>query len=152
MWDETQCSRNCCVATRLFGFIFIKSPRHFEGALPVVAKPIKKVGVLWMLHRICSIQSHHLWIGCNSTSWRGISEYMENLRARLGKLKRFGRFFCWNDFDFLKLKPYEQLANKFLFDTWVKSVEEMVFHSIGDLLVSYPYKKPFILSGGISHP
>ncbi|MEZ4794117.1 MAG: phosphoribosylanthranilate isomerase [Flavobacteriaceae bacterium] len=135
------------------GFIFHKkSPRHFEGALPVVAKPIKKVGV-FVDASPEFVASKVIIYGLDVIQLHGgeSPEYMENLRAHLGQTKEIWKVFSvGNDFDFHKLKPYEQLANKFLFDTLGKERGGNGVPFNWDLLVSYPYKKPFILSGGIS--
>ncbi len=145
------------------GFIFyIKSPRFFDGEIPSLPLGIKKVGIfvnatleeiLWKVekYKLDVIQLH----GEESTDFC--------IRLKGGLSRRFGSaqpdkndtFEIWkvfsirDKFNFEILKPFENVVDKFLFDT--KGAEKGGTGKTFDweILKNYPSKKSFILSGGI---
>lgn len=130
------------------GFIFYeKSPRNFEGSIPIISTNIKKVGVFVnevvdiilekiMFHKLDVIQLH----GEESP------EYISELNTDIEVWKVFS---VGETFDFNQLTPYEKVVDKFLFDTKGKNQggNGVVFN--WGVLQNYSSKKPFILSGGI---
>jgi len=158
------------------GFIFYeKSKRNFEGIIPEVPIGIKKTGVFVneMLaivismveeYRLAAIQLH----GDESV------EYIIELKAQLAerkalfieenkqiKKKKNKHFIAdraieiikvfgiKDTFDFDILKPYVAVVDFFLFDTKGKERGGNGTKFDWNVLVKYPFEKPFFLSGGI---
>lgn len=137
------------------GFIFYeKSPRYFDGEIPALPPRIKKVGVfvdekiskvidLCKKYSLDVIQLHG-----NETK-----EYVLDLQGYLTLL--YPDVLVWKafsvdeEFDFSEIKIFENKVDAFLFDT------KGDFHGGNgktfnwEVLKSYKYQTPFILSGGI---
>ena len=158
------------------GFIFYeKSKRNFEGIIPEFSKSIKKTGVfvneykeivisLVEEYRLDTIQLH----GDESVEYvtdlkKHLSERRalfieENKEIRKKKnqhyiskseieiIKVFG---IKDEFNFDVLKPYLEVVDFFLFDTIGKERGGNGTKFDWSVLESYPFEKPFFLSGGI---
>ncbi len=158
------------------GFIFYeKSKRNFEGIIPEISNSIKKVGVfvnefseivisLVEEYRLDALQLH----GDESVDY--IKELKEKLAERralfidenknikkkknqhyiskspIEIIKVFG---VKDEFNFDLLKPYLDVVDYFLFDTKGKERGGNGTQFDWTLLESYPFDKPFFLSGGI---
>lgn len=142
------------VATLLpdyLGFIFYdKSPRNFEGPIPKIPSAIKKVGVFVnekidsvietaTIHKLDIIQLH----GEESP------EYCGELSDLTSNIEIWKVFSVGETFNYDLLKPYENVVDKFLFDTKGKNKGGNGITFNWQVLQQYPSKKPFILSGGI---
>ncbi len=138
------------------GFIFYEgSPRNFDGVIPILPEGTKKVGVFVdadiafakaniIKHQLDVIQLH----GNESP------EYIENLqRFIIDSSEKFTEiwkvFSIKGTFDFKRLIPYKNLVSAFLFDTKGKEKGGNGYTFDWSVLKKYPYKKPFVLSGGI---
>ena len=138
------------------GFIFYeKSPRNFDGEIPTLPENIKKVGVFVDAdiafakaqvekYKLDVIQLH----GSESP------EYIATLqRVIVDSFETFPEiwkvFSIKDTFDFSTLLPYKHLVNAFLFDTKGKAKGGNGYTFDWNVLNDYPFKKPFILSGGI---
>ena len=147
------------VATMLpdyLGFIFYdKSPRNYEGPIPKIPSTIKKVGVFVnekidiiietaTIHKLDIIQLH----GEESP------EYCKKLQERC-QVERSRNLSIWKvfsigeTFNFDLVKPYENIVDKYLFDSKGKNKGGNGITFNWQILQQYPSKKPFILSGGI---
>ena len=145
------------------GFIFYeKSPRNFNGEIPKLPTEIKKVGVFVNasleevlekvnMYNLDVVQLHgdESIEFCNSLplgSAQGecLSEIGKNKKVEIWKV-----FSIKDEFDFNTLKPYENIVDKFLFDTkgQKKGGTGKTFN--WKVLKEYSSQKPFILSGGI---
>ena len=134
------------------GFIFAKkSPRYFEGVIPVLPKQIQKVGVfvdetvaviseLVELHQLQAVQLH------GNESFQFCEILKEQLHSDIKIIKVFS---VGEDFDFEALKPFEDVADYFLLDTKGKFPGGNGTQFDWQILENYTSKKPFFLSGGI---
>lgn len=151
------------------GFIFYeKSPRFFDVEIPSLPSGIKKVGVFVdasldeiMLsgkkYDLDVIQLH----GEESPNYCAALKgeiYLEISRIEDAQPNQGGSLFepeIWkvfsikDGFDFENLKQFENLVDKFLFDTKGKEKGGNGHTFNWEVLKNYPSKKPFILSGGI---
>ena len=146
------------------GFIFYeKSKRNFEGIIPDLPKEIKKAGVfvneipeivvsLVEEYGLNMVQLH----GDESPEYlqRLISIFKESIAEKHLKAKyeipELVKVFGIKDaFDFDSLNPYLKTVDYFLFDTKGKERGGNGFTFNWQVLESYPFKKPFFLSGGI---
>jgi len=142
------------VATLLpdyLGFIFYdKSPRNFEGPIPKIPSAIKKVGVFVnekidsvietaTIHKLDIIQLH----GEESP------EYCGELSDLTSNLEIWKVFSIGETFNFDLVKPYENIVDKYLFDSKGKNKGGNGITFNWQILQQYPSKKPMILSGGI---
>jgi len=131
------------------GFIFWeKSARYFDGDIPKLPESIQKIGVFVnekIKNVIDKIQKHHLQIvqlhGNESAA------YCSELKKQ--NIKIIKVFSVANNFDFEDLKPFETVADYFLFDTKGKLPGGNGTKFNWKILQNYPSKKPFFLSGGI---
>jgi phosphoribosylanthranilate isomerase len=158
------------------GFIFYeKSKRNFEGIIPELSKGIKKTGVfvnemleivisLVEEYRLDAIQFHgdesaeYITTLQNKLEERSRLFIEENKQIKKKKnqhyisdhkveiIKVFG---IKNSFNFDILKPYLEVVDFFLFDTKGKERGGNGTKFDWQVLESYPFKKPFFLSGGI---
>ena len=136
------------------GFIFFEgSSRNFKGRIPPLSEKIKKTGVFvnashefikekirdYELHAI-QLHGEESAVSCANLK----SEFTGEQRVELIKV-----FSIKDTFDFENLKPYEGIADLFLFDTKGenKGGNGIVFN--WELLKEYPSSTPFFLSGGI---
>ena len=141
------------------GFIFYeKSPRFFNSeevsSLPL---GIKKVGVFVDAsldeildkvekYKLDVIQLHGEESAnfCIQLKTKCQAELVEASSIEIWKV-----FSIKDKFDFEILKPYENVVDKFLFDTKGKEKGGNGFTFNWEILKNYNSKKPFILSGGI---
>ncbi|MBA6155676.1 phosphoribosylanthranilate isomerase [Tenacibaculum sp. S7007] len=146
------------------GFIFYdRSPRNFEGIIPELPKEIKKAGVfvneipeivvsLVEEYGLKMVQLH----GDESPEYvaklktiftESIAEKHQRSKYKIPEIvKVFG---VKDDFNFEKIKPYEELVDYFLFDTKGKERGGNGITFNWKLLENYNSTKPFFLSGGI---
>ena len=131
------------------GFIFWeKSARYFDGDIPKLPESIQKVGVFvneTIENVVDKIQKHHLQIvqlhGNESAA------YCSELKKQ--NIKIIKVFSIADDFDFEDLKPFEAVADYFLFDTKGKLPGGNGTKFNWKILKDYDSEKPFFLSGGI---
>lgn len=131
------------------GFIFWeKSSRFFDGIIPELPKPIKKVGVFVNAssqeiqnkierYQLDLVQLH----GQESVAF---CKSLEALPIEIIKV-----FSVDDTFDFAILEDYESVCDYFLFDTKGKLPGGNGISFNWDLLKKYKSKKPLFLSGGI---
>lgn len=138
------------------GFIFYeKSKRHFEGVMPKLPKTIIKVGVFVAeniekvvetvrKYKLKAIQLHggESVVYCQLLQQK--LEDSDNKNIEIIKV-----FSVDNDFDFNTIKPFEAVANYFLFDTKGKDSGGNGVTFDWKLLEKYPSQKLYFLSGGI---
>ncbi len=147
------------IAPDYMGFIFWEpSSRFFKGVIPKLPASIKKVGVfvdapiqkiieLIEIHQLQGVQLH----GKEDPS------YCKNLKASLAQKQHKGQntieiikaFSIGNDFDFDRLKPYEEVCDYYLFDSKGKLPGGNGYTFNWEVLKDYPATKPYFLSGGI---
>ena len=131
------------------GFIFWeKSTRYFDGDIPKLPESIQKVGVFvneTIENVVFKIQKHQLQIiqlhGNESAA------YCSELKKQ--NIKIIKVFSIADDFDFEDLKPFEAVADYFLFDTKGKLPGGNGTKFNWKILKDYDSEKPFFLSGGI---
>ncbi len=137
------------------GFIFYeKSARYFNSDIPELPKSVKKTGVFVNedLDTVLKIISDY--------QLQAIQLHGEETPEYLSKLKKYFEkedysveiikvFSIKDSFNFDVLKPYETVADYFLFDTKGKLPGGNGYTFNWDVLNHYPSKKPFFLSGGI---
>jgi len=131
------------------GFIFWeKSARYFDGDILKLPESIQKVGVFvneTIENIVDKIQKHQLQIiqlhGNESAA------YCSELKKQ--NIKIIKVFSIANDFDFEDLKPFETVADYFLFDTKGKFPGGNGIQFNWQILKNYNSEKPFFLSGGI---
>ena len=146
------------------GFIFYeRSPRNFNGEIPMLPEGIKKVGVFVdaeIAFAKANIEKYNLDI----IQLHG-NESPEYIKAILAPSPLKGKvapreaesegveiwkvFSIKDTFDFKRLTPYESLVDAFLFDTKGKAKGGNGYTFDWSVLENYPSQKPFILSGGI---
>jgi len=146
-------SENIIKASKLnpdyLGFIFWKkSPRYFNKKIPLINKKIYLTGIFVdeSLNEIKKqIKNHKLSvIQLHGTESPLFCEKIKNLGVKCIKA-----FSINKDFNFNKLKIYENVCDYFLFDTKGKLPGGNNIKFDWKLLKSYTFSKPFILSGGI---
>jgi phosphoribosylanthranilate isomerase len=146
------------------GFIFYeRSPRNFNGEIPMLPEGIKKVGVFVdaeIAFAKANIEKYNLDI----IQLHG-NESPEYIKAILAPSPLKGKvapreaesegveiwkvFSIKDTFDFKRLTPYESLVDAFLFDTKGKAKGGNGYTFDWSVLRNYPSQTPFILSGGI---
>lgn len=143
------------------GFIFYdKSPRDFEGLhIPPLPNGIKKVGVFvdaplaFVLDKINKYQLDVIQLHGNESPEyiKELKSYhsVEENRVLSSAVEIWKVFSIMDQFDFERLKPYEDLVDNFLFDTKGKAKGGNGYTFDWSVLKDYPSKTPFILSGGI---
>ena len=131
------------------GFIFYgKSPRHFDGEIPELPEPIKKVGV-FVDEKVEVIVNHIEKNQLDAIQLHG-HESPEVCRLLKATKKEIIKVFSIKDeFDFSVLKPYEDFVDYFLFDTKGKLPGGNGYTFNWNILKDYPSTKPYFLSGGI---
>lgn len=135
------------------GFIFYeKTPRFFEGEIPQIPSAIKKTGVFVdataefisdkiKKHELRAIQLH----GNESPELcRRIKKGFPEEDIKIIKV-----FSVKEEFDFSRLKAYEDVVDFFLFDTKGKTKGGTGKTFNWKVLKNYPSSTPFFLSGGI---
>ena len=151
------------------GFIFYeKSPRFFDAEIPSLPLSIKKVGVFVdasIDEIIAKAEKYNLDVvqlhGEESLHFCAALKgeiNLENSRIENSQPNQVDYHFepeVWkvfsikDEFDFEILKPFENVVDKFLFDTKGREKGGNGFTFNWEILKKYPSKKPFILSGGI---
>jgi len=131
------------------GFIFWeKSARYFDDNIPKLPESIQKVGVFvneTIENVVDKIQKYQLQIV--QLHGNESAEYCSELKKQ--NIKIIKVFSIANDFDFEDLKPFETVADYFLFDTKGKLPGGNGTKFNWKILQNYPSKRPFFLSGGI---
>ena len=129
------------------GFIFYaKSPRNYTGSVPDLPPSIKRVGVFVdaSLEEISEkIKTYQLDV----VQLHG-DESPEFCHA-LTDVEIWKVFSIKDSFNFNRLKPYETVVDKFLFDTKGKEKGGNGYTFDWSVLEDYHSTKPFVLSGGI---
>ena len=133
------------------GFIFYdKSPRFFEKKIPKLPEGISKVGVFvdasaeYILEKTATHQLDVIQLHGEETPL-----FCEGLRKVLINKEVWKVFSIKDNFDFSQLSYYEDIVDKFLFDTKGKDKGGNGFTFDWAVLKGYNSAKPFILSGGI---
>ncbi len=133
------------------GFIFWEnSKRNFTGVIEEVPDSIKKIGVFVNasiqevkekinIYNLQAVQLH----GKESV------EFCKELKEEMSSIEIIKVFSIKEEFDFSVLKPFEAVADYFLFDTKGKLPGGNGYTFNWDILKNYPSTKPFFLSGGI---
>ncbi len=139
------------------GFIFYDgSIRFFEGEMPQFSKKVKKIGVFvnasltFIIDKIIkydlqAVQLH----GEESPEFckeLGMFCHAEQSEESFEIIKVFS---IKDDFNFEKLKPYEEICDYYLFDTKGKLPGGNGYTFNWKVLKNYPSTKPYFLSGGI---
>ncbi|MDZ7880903.1 MAG: phosphoribosylanthranilate isomerase [Saprospiraceae bacterium] len=143
------------------GFIFYKKSARYVELIPTLKdskrfKNIKKVGVFvnaeidFILNTIKKFNLNVIQLHGKETP-----QYLRDLKLNCKRINlptiEFWKVFSIDDsFDFNETKPYEQLADKFLFDTKTPQHGGSGQKFNWDLLNNYTGQTPFFLSGGIS--
>ena len=138
------------LAPDYMGFIFYEpSPRNLTlPTLPPFSSDIEKVGV-FVESDIDFIKRNTLNYGLDILQLHGKESplFCEQL-ARMG-LPIWKVFSVGETFDFAQIKDYEPFVDAFLFDTKGQQKGGNGVPFDWRILVDYPSKKPFVLSGGI---
>ena len=156
--------------TDYLGFIFYdKSPRFFSGEIPSLPPGISKVGV-FVNATIEEISEKINKYKLDVVQLHGeeTPKFCKRLRelfrkesitvevpALIGPCLPAGRVEVWkvfgikDSFNFKVLEAYEDVVDKFLFDTKGKEKGGNGYTFNWKVLNKYPSKKPFVLSGGI---
>ncbi|UNY98963.1 phosphoribosylanthranilate isomerase [Zhouia spongiae] len=139
------------------GFIFHeKSPRFLNDKIPTLPDDIIKTGVFVNVseefivkkveeYKLAAIQLH----GEESPGFCSALKSKLSSRAQSGDLTLIKVFSIKDDFNFDVLKPYEKIADYFLFDTKGQLPGGNGYTFDWSILKGYPSKTPFFLSGGI---
>ena len=147
------------LAPNYLGFIFYPpSPRFFNGTIPELPASIKKVGVFVnadikeVMGKIKRFDLDVIQLHGDETP-----EYCESLINTMAKSLQDGGsllpiwkvFGVDTSFTFDPLYAYQDLVDAYLFDTKSDKYGGTGTSFNWKLLSNYPFKKPFILSGGI---
>ncbi|MDG2431116.1 phosphoribosylanthranilate isomerase [Flavobacterium sp.] len=138
------------------GFIFWeKSSRYFDGQIPELPKSIKKTGV-FVNESIANIIEIIIKNNLQAVQLHGKEsvDFCLNLKSELNlhnqtEIEIIKVFSVADDFDFERLKPFENVCDYFLFDTKGKLPGGNGTTFDWNVLKHYPSSKPFFLSGGI---
>jgi len=133
------------------GFIFYeKSKRNFEGIIPKLPKGIKKIGVFVneYIEILVSLAEEYQLEAIQLHGEESVS-YIKELKNYLPKVEIIKVFSIKDSFDFEALKPYLEVVNYFLFDTKGNEKGGNGIQFDWRVLDTYPFEKPFFLSGGI---
>lgn len=134
------------------GFIFWeKSARYFNGEIPELIETVKKVGVFVnqsqeeILEKVQKYKLQAVQLHGNESV-----EFLSELKKQLPKKVQIIKAFSADEnFDFETIKPFEVVADFFLFDTKGKLPGGNGTTFDWTILKEYKSKKPFFLSGGI---
>ncbi|MGK0385613.1 MAG: phosphoribosylanthranilate isomerase [Patiriisocius sp.] len=143
------------------GFIFYeKSARNYIDEVIDVSEKIKRVGVFvdapisCVLKKIKMFKLDVIQLHGDESAFyvNEINQNILNLPANTkeGGIEVWKVFSVSKEFDFSEISGYENLVDKFLFDTKGKDKGGTGFAFDWSVLKNYPSTKPFILSGGIS--
>lgn len=131
------------------GFIFYeKSPRFFNGEIPILHKSTQKVGV-FVNAFLDDIQNkiHHYNLQIVQLHGEETPEFCKLFQHL--DIKVIKAFSVDDTFDFETLTLYENACDYFLFDTKGRYHGGNGTAFNWEILKKYPSKKPFFLSGGI---
>lgn len=144
------------------GFIFFeKSPRNFDKEVLDIPNHIKRVGVFvdapisFIIKQTIAFNLDVIQLHGDETVFL-INEINKSLYNSRSKIQKPNGIDIWkvisvgDDFDFGKLSEFENVVDKFLFDTKGNAKGGNGFAFDWSVLKNYPSNKPFILSGGIS--
>ena len=136
------------------GFIFWdKSSRFFDGDIPKLTQPIKKIGV-FVNESVDGILEKTERYDLQGVQLHGNEgpKYCKKLREKFDvslNLEIIKVFPITDNFDFSILRPYEEVCDYFLFDTKGKLPGGNGYTFDWKVLENYPLTKPYFLSGGI---
>ena len=133
------------------GFIFYpKSPRNFEGEIPVIDQKIKKTGV-FVDASIQFIQEKINKYNFKAVQLHGneSADFCKELKQVFPEIEIFKVFGIKDSFNFNIITPYEGIVNYFLFDTKGKEKGGNGYTFDWSVLKEYQSNTPIILSGGI---
>ena len=131
------------------GFIFYKkSPRFVSESISKIPKNIKKVGV-FVNASIDTITNTINKFGLNVVQLHGdeTTEFCKKIRTK--NIEIIKVFSVKNNFNFKKLKPFEDHVDYFLFDTKGPNPGGNGYCFDWSILKNYDSKTPYFLSGGI---
>ncbi|MGB1370528.1 MAG: phosphoribosylanthranilate isomerase [Flavobacteriaceae bacterium] len=131
------------------GFIFYeKSPRFVSESISEIPKNIKKVGV-FVNASIDTITNTINKFGLNVVQLHGdeTTEFCKKIRTK--NIEIIKVFSVKNNFNFKKLKPFEDHVDYFLFDTKGPNPGGNGYCFDWSILKNYDSKTPYFLSGGI---
>ncbi|WP_415371825.1 phosphoribosylanthranilate isomerase [Patiriisocius sp. Uisw_047] len=144
------------------GFIFYtKSSRDYEDDVLNISEKIKRVGVFvdapisFILKKIKAFKLDVIQLHGDESVFY-INEINQNILNLPTRVKQENGVEVWkvfsvdDHFDFSKILVYENVVDKYLFDTKGKDKGGNGFAFNWRALNDYPSTKPFILSGGIS--
>jgi phosphoribosylanthranilate isomerase len=131
------------------GFIFYeKSPRYFNGYIPVLSKSTQKIGVFvdaYLDDILDKVRRYNLqFVQLHGNETPEFCQLFKQTDAKVIKV-----FAVDEAFDFALLKPYENACDYFLFDTKGEHHGGNGVPFNWEVLQQYPSQKPFFLSGGI---
>lgn len=133
------------------GFIFWKpSKRYFEGEMPTIPHGVKKVGV-FVDERVLIIAEKVKKYGLLLVQLHGQESpaFCDQLKTQIPQIKIVKVFSMKDDFDFDKLKHFEDVCDFYMFDTKGKLPGGNGYAFNWEVLKDYPSTKPYFLSGGI---
>ena len=149
------------------GFIFWeKSPRYFDGKMPILPPELKKVGVFVdeQLDKVVDMVSRFR-LDAVQLHGEESANYCAQLRKKLegldiqteaqqhskkdSAIEIIKVFSIRDSFDFTVLAPFEEYCDYYLFDTKGKLPGGNGYAFNWEVLKDYPSTKPYFLSGGI---
>lgn len=135
------------------GLIFYPpSPRFVENkqAESIRAVPVNKVGV-FVNASLEEILERVRLFGLEAIQLHGDEspEFAKMLKEKTGK-SVWKVFLVGEEMDWEKLRPYQDIVDCFLFDTFSKSHGGSGKTFNWELLLDYPFLSPFMLSGGLA--
>jgi len=133
------------------GFIFWEpSKRYFETVMPSIPHSVKKVGVFvdaTLIEIAAKVKTYGLLLV--QLHGKETPSFCDELKKAIPQLKIIKVFSIKDDFDFIKLKHFEDVCDYYLFDTKGRLPGGNGYTFNWDVLKKYPSTKPFFLSGGI---
>lgn len=131
------------------GFIFYKkSPRYFDGYLPILPQPTQKIGVFvdaYLDDILDKVRRYNLqFVQLHGNETPDFCKLFQQTDAKVIKV-----FSVDDAFDFEVIKPYEKVCDYFLFDTKGEKPGGNGTPFNWQILSNYSSTKPFFLSGGI---
>ncbi|SDS62729.1 phosphoribosylanthranilate isomerase [Gramella sp. MAR_2010_147] len=137
------------------GLIFYKkSPRYFDGELPLMAPEIKLTGVFVnaeiqeITERVSKYNLHAVQLHGDESA--GFAKDLKTELQKSGNTPELIKVFSVSDdFDFQEIKAFEGIVDYFLFDTKGTLRGGNGTNFDWKILENYPSNTPFFLSGGI---
>lgn len=131
------------------GFIFYeKSPRYFDGYLPILPATTQKIGVFvdaYLDDILDKVRRYNLqYVQLHGNETPDFCRLFQQTEVKVIKVFSVG-----DTFDFEVLMPYENVCDYFLFDTKGSNHGGNGIPFNWQILEKYPSAKPFFLSGGI---